>query len=183
MPDPNSSNRPNGSNGPKKRKTSRAKKNDPFAKPAHPLGYTFISEERPIRATKFGSLLPSITAKYGLGRRLGAERFQNAWRETITAVFAEQDDFYAYQSDYGMSDSYAGNNAGGFGYDSPQQPDKAALFLKYAKPVSVRGGVLRVEIVSNLLFQELQFYQTAIVQRLQALLPNENIRSIKFVVK
>lgn len=174
MPNFNSSNTSKGVNRSKKRKT---RKNDPFAKPEHPLGYNFLSEERPIRATKFNALLPSIVAKYGLGRSLTADQFQNAWKQALQDVFADQNEYYDYSYSDGDIDSFAQN--------SPQNyvPDKAAMFLKYAKAVSIRGGVLRVEIVSNILYQELQFYQVPILQRLRQLLPNKNIEKIKFVVK
>lgn len=160
------SNRPSAPNPSKKRKTRKPNARDPFSRPPHPLGINFLNEERPIRAVKFNALLPSIVAKYGLGRSLSAEKYQNAWREALRRVFEQEDDF---------ADYYAEENDGA--------PNKLETFLKYTRPVSFRGGALRVEIASNLLYQELQFYQTQLVAELRALLPNEQIEKIKAVVK
>lgn len=147
-----------------KRKTRR---NDPFARPPHPLGYRFLSDERPLRATRFDALLPGIVAKYGLGRKINADRFQKAWCDALKRAFAEQEEFYEDAQEDWNDDA----------------PNKLEMFLKYARAVSFRGGVLRVEVVSNLFLQELQFYQIPILHELRQLLPNDKIDKIKFVAK
>ena len=159
-----SSNGSSASSRSKKTKTSNFRKNDPFARPPHPLGYQFLSEERPLRASKVGSVLPSLVAKYGLGRKIGVERMQNAWREALDVVFAQRSNDEFYQ-------------------ESDEPSSKLATFLKYAKPVSFRAGALRVEIVSNLLYQELQFYSSAILKEIQKRLPDENVKTIKLIVR
>jgi len=159
-----SSNGSDALNRSKKTKSSKFRKNDPFARPPHPLGYQFLSEERPLRASKVGSVLPSLIARYGLGRKIGVERMQNAWREALAVVFTQRSSDEFYQE-----------------YD--ESSGKLETFLKYAKPVSFRAGALRVEIVSNLLYQELQFYSNAILKEIQKRLPDENVETIKLVVR
>ena len=123
----------------------------------------FLSEERPIKATKFSSVLPSVVAKYGLGRKLSIERFQAAWTTSLERVF-------------GMTDAVS--------YDSGEFAfDKLALFTKYARLTSYRSGTLRVEVASGLLFQELQFNAQDLLREMRAQLPNENLTSIKIVVR
>jgi hypothetical protein len=158
-------NNPNGPKRPKKPNSRSAKKKDPFARPPHPLGYQFLSDERPVRATKFSSVLPSIIAKYGLGRRLSVERFQNAWREALQVVF---DDSLVDDFDYAD-------------LEDEQIPSKLETYMKYARPVSFRSATLRVEIASNLLYQELQFYLGDILKEMRLRLPDENIEKIKLL--
>jgi len=96
---------------------------------------------------------------------------QNAWREALAVVFAQRSgDAFYYESDE-------------FYQKSDESSSKLETFLKYAKPVSFRAGALRVEIVSNLLFQELQFYSNAILKEIQKRLPDENVETIKLIVR
>ena len=125
MKKPSSPNSP-GESGRSKRTNSAKKNRDPFARPPHPLGYRFLSDERPIRASRFGSIIPSVMAKYGLGRRIGVERFHEAWRGALETVFGGPDDEFAPELDGGAS-------------------DKLQTYLQYARPVSFRSGTLRVE--------------------------------------
>ena len=124
--------------GAKKRPAS---KKSPFATPPHPLGYNYIPEGRPIRATTFAAILPSVIAKYGL---FGASRSQD------------------HEVDGG---------------------DQYALFTRHTRLLTFRGGVLRVEVASNLLYQELQFQLADLLRAMRARLPNENIKQIKIVVR
>ena len=144
--------------GAKKRPAS---KKSPFATPPHPLGYNYIPEGRPIRATTFAAILPSVIAKYGLGRKLGVERFQTAWHESLAEVF-------------GASRSQDHEVDGG---------DQYALFTRHTRLLTFRGGVLRVAVASNLLYQELQFQLADLLRAMRARLPNENIKQIKIVVR
>lgn len=153
------------SKGSKRTNSAKIRKKDPFARPPHPLGFNFLSEERPIRAARFGSVIPSVMAKYGFGRRLGVERFAAAWRAALETVLAA-DEYDAYEPEF-----------------DDDTPSKLDTFLKYARPVSFRGGVLRVEIASNLLYQEMQFCIGGVLQELRRRLPEEDVRSIKLVVK
>ena len=163
MKKPSSPNSP-GESGRSKRTNSAKKNRDPFARPPHPLGYRFLSDERPIRASRFGAIIPSVMAKYGLGRRIGVERFHEAWRGALETVFGGPTDEFAPELDGGAS-------------------DKLQTYLQYARPVSFRSGTLRVEIASNLLYQELQFYLSQILQEIRRRLPDENIQSIKLIVR
>ena len=142
-------------------KKRRATSKSPFATPPHPLGYNFIPEGRPLRASSFASILPSVISKYGLGRKLGVERFQAAWRDALVSVFgvAELDEFAA------------------------ALPDKLTLFAQHTRLSSFRGGVLRVEVASNLLYQELQFHVADLLRALCARLPDEKIQQLKIVVR
>jgi len=149
----------------KKSKTTGYDRSDPFAVPPNPLGYRALTEERPLRASRFGSVLPSIAAKYGLGRKLGVERFNAAWRDALATVF-DADSFM----DFGESDGSEG-------------PSKLETYAKYARPVAFRGGVLRIELASNLLLQELQFYLASLLRELQTRLPEEKIEKIKLSVR
>ncbi len=117
-----------------------------------------------MRASKFRSVLPSIMAKYGLGRKLGVERFNAAWREALTAVFTPVDSYDAYAM-------------------GTEPQGKLELFLKYARPVSYRGGVLRIQIASNLLNQELQFHIGELLSEIRERLPEENVQSIRVVAR
>lgn len=153
------------------RKTSK-KRDDPFATPPHPLGFNFLSEERPIRATKFGSILPTLVAKYGFGRKIGVERFHNAWNDALATVFrAESLDGWNDWEDW---------NDGGAGFDSPS---KLATYTQHARPVAFRGGTLSVCVESRLLCQELSFYLPQILREIQTTLPDENVERIKLVVR
>ncbi|MBR4976471.1 MAG: hypothetical protein IKY61_05400, partial [Thermoguttaceae bacterium] len=80
---------------------------------------------RPIRATKFGSILPTLVAKYGFGRKIGVERFHNAWNDALATVFrAESLDGWNDWEDW---------NDGGAGFDSPS---KLATYTQHARPVA-----------------------------------------------
>ncbi|MBQ9872972.1 MAG: DUF721 domain-containing protein [Thermoguttaceae bacterium] len=161
-------NNPDGSNRPKNRKSSGSRRDDPFARPAHPLGFQFLSEERPIRASKFGAILPSVMAKYGLGRKLAVERINAAWRESLRVVLTG-----AFDSDFSVD------------LDDENLPsdDKLATFERNARPVSLRGGALRVEVVSSILCQELRFHLEPILRELRRRLPEEKIEKIKLIAK
>lgn len=156
-----------------KRKTSK-KRDDPFAAPPHPLGFNFLSEERPIRASRFGAILPTIVAKYGFGRKLGVERFHKAWNDALAAVFrAETDPGW---DDWDDAWAIDGSNAGA-------AASKLATYSKYAVPVAFRGGALTVRVASNLLCQELRFYLPQILHEIQTTLPDENVEKIKLVLR
>ena len=153
------------------RKTSK-KRDDPFAAPPHPLGFNFLSEERPIRATKFGSILPTLVAKYGFGRKIGVERFHNAWNDALATVFrAESLDGWSDWEDWS-------DGAAGFAPTS-----KLATYARHARPVAFRGGTLSVCVESRLLCQELSFYLPQILREIQTALPDENVERIKLVVR
>lgn len=157
------------------RKTSK-KRDDPFAAPPHPLGFNFLSEERPIRASKFGAILPTIVAKYGFGRKIGVERFHNAWNDALATVFRAEsldgwDDWEGWESGGSWND---GGNA---------SPSKLATYTRHARPVAFRGGTLSVCVESRLLCQELSFYLPQILRELQTALPDENVERIKLVVR
>ena len=130
---------------------------------SNPFAANFLSEERPIRATKFSSVLPSIIAKYGVGRKLSIERFQTAWSTALERVFGAVD-----------PDAY---DAETFTFD------KLSLFKKYARVASYRNGTLRIEVASGLLSQELQFNAQELLREIRALLPDETLTSIKIVVR
>lgn len=156
------------------RKTSK-KRDDPFAAPPHPLGFNFLSEERPIRASKFGAILPTIVAKYGFGRKIGVERFHNAWNDALATVFrAESLDGW---DDWESGESWNGADAG-FAPTS-----KLAIYSQHARPVAFRGGTLSVCVESRLLCQELSFYLPQILREIQTALPDENVERIKLVVR
>ncbi|MBP3529850.1 MAG: DUF721 domain-containing protein [Thermoguttaceae bacterium] len=156
------------------RKTSK-KRDDPFAAPPHPLGFNFLSEERPIRASKFGAILPTIVAKYGFGRKIGVERFHNAWNDALATVFrAESLDGW---DDWESGESWNGADAG-FAPTS-----KLAIYSQHARPVVFRGGTLSVCVESRLLCQELSFYLPQILREIQTALPDENVERIKLVVR
>ncbi len=155
------------------RKTSK-KRDDPFAAPPHPLGFNFLSEERPIRAVKFGAILPTIVAKYGVGRKLGVERFHKAWNDALAAVFRAETD--AGWDDWDDAWALDGSNAGA-------ASSKLATYSKHAVPVAFRGGALSVRVASNLLCQELRFYLPQILREIQTALPDENVEKIKLVLR
>lgn len=141
---------------------------DPCAPPPHPLGYRFLEEKPPLRATPFASIIPAVSAKYGFGRRLGVERFLAAWQGALEAVFGA-DDFG--DSGYDGFDDYGGS-----------APGRLETFRKFSRPGALRGGTLRVEVASNLLANELQFQLPTLLAQLRARLPNEKIDQIKIVV-
>lgn len=165
---------PGASNRRKTAKEPKFRKNDPFAKPPHPLGFNFMSEERPIRASKFDTILPTVIAKYGFGRRLGVERFNAAWRDALTAVFGARNE---PRSADGFDDFWADDDFDDGG------SSKLATYLEFARPQTFRGGALTVRIASNLLYQELQFYLPALLKEIQAALPDENVERIKLVCR
>lgn len=143
---------------------NRQSRKDPFAVPPNPLGYNFLDERPRLRATQFGSILPSVIAKYGVGRRLGVERFHEAWQAAVEAVFGADDEF-------GYDD----------GFDD-ETPGRLETLRKHTRPASFRGGVLRVEVVSNLLANELQFQIPQLLSEMRRRLPNEKIDQIRIVV-
>jgi hypothetical protein len=51
-----------------------------------------------------------------------------------------------------------------------------------SRPGQVRRGVLEVHVASSTLVQDLGFQKQKILKRLQELLPDENIRDLKFRV-
>lgn len=67
----------------RKRKPFSNKKTKGFI---HPLGFCCQDERRPFRAIRFGKLFPEIAAKFGLMRRLGNERWEQAWQEIFQSV-------------------------------------------------------------------------------------------------
>ncbi len=54
----------------------------------HPLGFTFMDETRPLKASPLSSIIPEIFAKYGLGRQLALQRFMNVWLEIKNSELA-----------------------------------------------------------------------------------------------
>ena len=170
------------------RKTSK-KRDDPFAAPPHPLGFNFLSEERPIRASKFGAILPTIVAKYGFGRKIGVERLQNAWNDALAAVFRAEtlddgsgwdgwDDWDGWDNGEIGNARESRNGAAGFAPTT-----KLATYLRHARPVAFRGGTLSVCVESRLLCQELSFYLPQILREIQSTLPDENVERVKLVVR
>lgn len=152
-----------GSNGtpPQRGAKKKESQKDPFAVPPHPLGFNYLEERPRLRATRIDAILPSVFAKYGVGRKLAAERFQEAWRAALEALYAAQDDF-------------------GFDEDAPSRLE---TFLKCSRPTSLRAGTLRVEVVSHLLASELQFQTPKLLTLLREQLPGETIAEIKLVVR
>ena len=153
-----------GSNGtpPKRGAKKKESQKDPFAVPPHPLGFNYLEERPRLRATRIDAILPSVFAKYGVGRKLAAERYEEAWRAALEALYAAQDDF---------------------GFDGDDAPSRLETFLKCSRPTSLRAGVLRVEVVSHLLASELQFQTPKLVALLSEQLPGETIAEIKLVVR
>ena len=145
-------------------KGKRQTDKDPFAVPPHPLGYRSLDERPKLRASRFDTILPSVIAKYGVGRRLGVERFHEAWRESVETVFGAPDEF-DYADEYDAS-----------------TPGRLETIRKNTRPASFRGGVLRVEVVSNLLANELQFQLPQLLSEMRRRLPNEKIDQIRIVV-
>ena len=95
------------------------------------------------------------------------ERFQKAWRDALGAVFAD-----ASYAEFDFSDPY-----------EERSVSKLDFYLRHARLVSFRGGTIYVEIASNLLYQELQFYLGSILNEMRRLLPEDNIGKIKLVVR
>ena len=143
----------------------KAKINDPFAIPPNPLGFQFLAERRPARASQFGAILPSIIAKYGLGRKLSVERFHEAWDAALEKVFGVEENEFS-------SDTLGEEGS-----------SRLETFRKYARPATFRGGVLRVEVVSNLLAGELQYSTPELLAELRRLLPHEKIERLKIAVR
>ncbi len=143
----------------------KTKSNDPFATPPNPLGYQFLAERRPVRASQFGTILPSIIAKYGLGRKISVERFHEAWDAALTTVFGAAENEFS-------SDAFG-----------EEGPSRLEMFRKYARPANFRGGVLRIEVVSNLLAGELQYSTPELLAELRRLLPHEKIERLKIAVR
>ena len=142
-------------------KSRAAKKKSPFATPPHALGYNYLPVGRPLRASTFASVLPSVIAKYGLGRKLVTEKLASAWRAALTEVFGSAVDYE---------------------YDA-SSVDKFDLFTRHTRLSSFRGGVFRVEVDSNLLYQELQFQASDLLRVLKAQLPDEKLTQLKIVVR
>lgn len=139
------------------------KRKDPFAVPPNPFGFAFLEERPRLRATQFGSILPSVIAKYGIGRRLGVERFVEAWNESLEVVFG-----------------------GEWEDDSERDFDVPSLletFRAKTKLLSFRAGILRVEVASNLLANELQFRTPQLLSEMRGRLPNETIERLKLVIR
>ena len=153
-----------GSNGaaPKRGAKKSGTDKDPFAVPPHPLGYRFQEERPRLRATRFDAILPAVVAKYGVGRKLIAEQFQDAWRAVLKEI-------------YGGEDEYA--------FDGEVAPSRLETFLKCSRPTSLRGGVLRIEVVSHLLASELQFQTPKLLSALRSQLPDATINEIKIAVR
>ncbi|MGI6402058.1 MAG: DUF721 domain-containing protein [Thermoguttaceae bacterium] len=142
----------------------RGKKKDPFSNPPNPLGYNYLEERARINATQFSSIIPSVIARYGIGRKLGVERFLEAWNATLEAVFGD-DDFVAYDD-----------------FDEAV-PSRLETIRRHSRLASFRGGVLRIEVVSSLLAGELHFQAPQLLKELRKRLPYENLDQIKFVVR
>jgi predicted nucleic acid-binding Zn ribbon protein len=53
---------------------------------------------------------------------------------------------------------------------------------KFTRPGNVKRGVLEVTVANNLLVQELGFQKDQLLQKLQKLAPQENIKSLRFRV-
>ncbi|MDO5309226.1 MAG: hypothetical protein Q4G03_07005 [Planctomycetia bacterium] len=143
----------------RKRTNSRP---DPFARAPHPLGFQFLSDERPIRAVSFQAILPSVVAKYGLGRKMANQRLQEAWQNALRNVFCQEDAL--------LTDQLDGNA-------------KLELFLENTRATTLRAGALRIEIASNLLYQELLFVKSQLLAQLQSQLHDVALKSLKFVVR
>ena len=121
-----------------------------------------------MRASSFASVLPSVVSKYGLGRKIGVERWRNAWNEALEVVFGDRGDFGDFDDERDVDAS---------------APSRLETFRKYARPASYRSRTLRVEVTSNLLMQELQFYSARLLNELRRILPDESIEKIKLVAK
>ena len=147
---------------PKRGAKKQSSPKDPFAVPPHPLGYNFLEERPRLRASRFDTILPSVVAKYGLGRRLIADQYHEAWREALEALYGGQEEF---------------------DFVEESASNRLETFLKCSRPTSLRGGVLRIEVVSHLLASELQFQTPRLLDELRARLPNETINEIKLAVR
>ncbi|MDO5581356.1 MAG: DUF721 domain-containing protein [Planctomycetia bacterium] len=64
-----------------KRSGGKRKRSVSKNRTAHPFGISWMDERRPCEYTPFSSIVPRMFAKFGIGRRLGIERFQKAWEE------------------------------------------------------------------------------------------------------
>jgi predicted nucleic acid-binding Zn ribbon protein len=53
---------------------------------------------------------------------------------------------------------------------------------KFTRPGNVKRGVLEVTVANNLLVQELGFQKNQLLQKLQKLAPQENIKNLRFRV-
>lgn len=47
----------------------------------HPLGFSYMTETRPLKATPMSAIIPQLFAQYGLGRQLALSRFIKVWEE------------------------------------------------------------------------------------------------------
>ena len=70
-----------------------------------------------------------------------------------------------------------------FDFVEESASNRLETFLKCSRPTSLRGGVLRIEVVSHLLASELQFQTPRLLDELRARLPNETINEIKLAVR
>ncbi|MDO5553897.1 MAG: DciA family protein [Planctomycetia bacterium] len=56
-------------------------------------GINYLSEVRPTRATKLGTIVPALIARYGVGRRMNSERLEKIWervRHTLSEDVAAE---------------------------------------------------------------------------------------------
>jgi predicted nucleic acid-binding Zn ribbon protein len=54
--------------------------------------------------------------------------------------------------------------------------------IKFSRAGAIRRGVLEVSVANSTMMQEMTFQKAAIVKKLTELLPDENIRDVKFRV-
>jgi len=138
---------------PRKKKGSSPKKtgNSPAT---HPLGFQYMSEERPLTVSRFSDILPGLVARYGLGRKLGVEKYQRTWEQILSKLTAA----------------------------NRQYPPGEKL-RELSRPIAFRNGTVRIEVEGNILFQELGFQRTWILSEFQRALPEEKIKQIRFTLK
>ena len=76
---------------------------------------------------------------------------------------------------------YARVQSGGSCAEAWSQAAGAAI-AAYSRAGQVRRGVLEVQVANSLLIQELSFEKTRLLAKLAELVPDENIRDLKFRV-
>lgn len=54
--------------------------------------------------------------------------------------------------------------------------------IRFSRAGAIKRGVLEVQVANSTMLQEMTFQKTAMLKKLAELLPNENIREIKFRV-
>ena len=65
-------------------------------------------------------------------------------------------------------------------FDDAWREAAGATLAKLTRPGNVRRGALEVIVSNSTLLQEMTFQKAELLQRLQALLPDEKIRDLRF---